>query len=384
MKKYDYVIMNPPYNRNLHLDFFNKAFENSREVICVHPSAPFFNRRKVKEQSRVTKFKNIIRENITSMELIDGNIYFSAGLLVPLSITHTIGGVSDGGYVDVYGTMTNGRNRMKVEDLNYFGTQIKPLYDKIPVEKNLLNSQSTEGNYFVNIGLIRGHQPIAGERFNSDFFTMVPESYEVETQANLKWHHYGFETIEEAEKFLEYIKSDYARVFLALYKNNQHLDSGTLEAVPYPDLTKQLPTMRDWVCEYMSILPYYGRETRGGYGSGIHNEDKNRVASDFDIERKKTTHEVFTPNVVTDMLLKRVTNWNGSFLDPACGDGNILYRIAERRLEMGHDKETIAHQLFGFDIVESNVVACRQRLVDLIGYPEVFDEHIKCNDFLLT
>lgn len=381
-KSYDYVVMNPPYNRNLHLDFFNKASKLSREVICVHPSAPFFNRRPVKEQKRVVEFKKIVGENITSMELIDGNLYFSAGLLVPLSITHTILGVPFDGYIDVYGPMTNGRNRMKVDNLNYFGTQVLKLYEKLPAEKNLLNSQNSEGNYFVNIGLIRGHQPIFGERFNSDFFTMVPESYQVETSPNMKWHHYGFETREAAEKFLEYIKSDYARVFLALYKNNQHLDSGTLAAVPYPDLTKPLPDVRKWVCDYMGITEYYGRTKRGGYGSGVHKEDKNRVASEFDLERQKSTHEVFTPDVVTDMLLDRVVNWGGSFCDPACGDGNILYRIAERRLEMGHDKETIAHQLFGFDIVESNVVACRQRLVNLLGYPEVFDEHIVCKDFL--
>lgn len=381
-KSYDYVVMNPPYNRNLHLDFFNKASSIGREIICVHPSAPFFNRRPVKEQKRVVEFKKIVGENITSMELIDGNLYFSAGLFVPLSITHTIIGVPFSGYIDVYGPMTNGRNRMKVDELNYFGTQISKLYEALPVQKNLLNSQNPEGNYFVNIGLIRGHVPIAGERFNADFFTMVPKEYTVETKPNLKWHHYGFGTLEEANKFLEYIKSDYARVFLALYKNNQHLDSGTLASVPYPDLTKPLPTIREWICDYMGVLPYYEVETRGRYHSGTHTEDKNRVASEFNLERQKYTHEVFTPDVVTDMLLDRVVNWDGSFCDPACGDGNILYRIAERRLEMGHDKETIAHQLFGFDIVESNVVACRHRLTNLLGYPEVFDEHIVCKDFL--
>lgn len=376
------MVMNPPYNRNLHLDFFNHVSTMAREVICVHPSAPFFNRRKVKEQKRVVEFKRIVGENITTMELIDGNLYFSAGLFVPLSITHTIMGVPFDGYVDVYGPMTTGRNRMKIDALNYFGTQISPLYEKVPVEKNLLNSQDPEGNYFVNIGLIRGHVPVAGDRFNADFFTMVPKDYQVETSPNLKWHHYGFMHKEVAEKFLEYVKSDYARVFLALYKNNQHLDSGTLAAVPYPDLTKPLPVMREWIAKYMSVLPYYDAETRGSYHSGSHTEDKNRTASEFDIDRQKSTHEVFTPDVVTDMLLSRVTNWDGSFMDPACGDGNILYRIAERRLELGHDKETIAHQLFGFDIVESNVIACRQRLVSLLGYPEVFDEHIICKDFL--
>ncbi|UYD59118.1 hypothetical protein HPMBJEAJ_00003 [Aeromonas phage avDM6] len=381
-RSFDYVIMNPPYNKNLHLDFFNKAFGMCREIICIHPSAPAFNRRRVKEQKRVTEFKNIIRTNMTSMELIDGNLYFSAGLFVPLSITHTLNGVPFDGYVDVYGPMINGRNRMKVEELNYFGTQINPLYERIPVEQNLLNSQNAEGNYFVNIGLIRGHVPVAGDRFNADFFTMVPKDYQVETSPNMKWHHYGFDSKEVAEKFLEYVKSDYARVFLALYKNNQHLDSGTLAAVPYPDLTKELPTMREWISKYMGVLPYYESESRGSYHSGSHKEDKNRTASEFDLERQKSTHEVFTPEVVTDMLLDRITNWDGSFMDPACGDGNILYRIAERRIEQGHDKETIAHQLFGFDIVESNVIACRERLVTLLGYPEVFDDHIICKDFL--
>lgn len=379
---FDYVIMNPPYLRNLHLDFFNKAHTISKEIVCIHPSAPFFNRRPVREQKRVTDFKKIISQNMTSMELIDGNLYFSAGLFVPLSITHTICKLPYDGYIEVYGPMTNGRDRMKVDELNYFGTKIKKLYDVLPVSKNLLDNQNPKGNYFVNIGLIRGHIPISGERFNSDFFTMVPKEYKVETEPNLKWHHYGFDTLEEANKFLEYIKSDYARVFLALYKNNQHLDSGTLASVPYPDLTKPLPTIREWICDYMGILPYYDVESRGKYHSGTHIVDKNRVASEFDIERQKSTHEVFTPNIVTDMLLSRVVNWDGSFLDPACGDGNILYRIAEKRLELGHNPEDITHNLYGFDIVEDNVIACRNRLTELLGFDNILKEQIQHKDFL--
>ncbi|ADQ53309.1 conserved hypothetical protein [Aeromonas phage 65] len=381
-RSFDYVIMNPPYNKNLHLDFFNKAFGMCREIICIHPSAPAFNRRKVKEQKRVTEFKNIIRTNMTSMELIDGNLYFSAGLFVPLSITHTLNGVPFDAYIDVYGPMINGRNRMKVDELNYFGTMINPLYEKVPVEKNLLNSQNSEGNYFVNIGLIRGHVPVAGDRFNADFFTMVPKDYQVETAPNMKWHHYGFKYKEVAEKFLEYVKSDYARVFLALYKNNQHLDSGTLAAVPYPDLTKSFQRCVSGFQNIWGSYPTTIQKVVVAITQALTMRIRTGRASEFDIVRQKTTHEVFTPEVVTDMLLDRVTNWEGSFMDPACGDGNILYRIAERRIELGHDKETIAHQLFGFDIVESNVVACRERLANLLGYREVFDEHITCKDFL--
>lgn len=383
---FDHIVMNPPYNRNLHLDFFNKAVTMADEVICIHPSAPFFNRRPVREQKRVIKFKENIRDNMTSMHLLDGNLYFSAGLFVPLSITHTSTcAVHQDGMVQVTGLI---EDTMRWDKLNYFGSWVEYMYDNVP-EKNLLNSQNAQGNYFVNIGLIRGHVPVAGQMFNADMFTMVPKEYKVEYEPNLKWHHYGFDTEQQANNFLNYLKSDYARIWLALYKNNQHLDSGTLASVPYPDVEQpfcEATAFEEMGWSYntavdMGVLPYYNNETYGSYSSGVHTQDVNRTYSVRDNERAKETHEVFTPQVIVDMMLDMVTDW-GCFLDPACGDGNILVRIAERRLEMGHDPEEIAHNLYGFDIVESNVIACRNRLTKLLGFGTVFEEQILCKNYL--
>jgi ubiquinone/menaquinone biosynthesis C-methylase UbiE len=84
-------------------------------------------------------------------------------------------------------------------------------------------------------------------------------------------------------------------------------------------------------------------------------------------ERVTKNQEIFTPKWVVDKMLDEVSvevfkNKDKTFADIACGDGNILVGILERRLQSGIDPETALYTLHGFDIMEDNVDMARNRL----------------------
>lgn len=88
-------------------------------------------------------------------------------------------------------------------------------------------------------------------------------------------------------------------------------------------------------------------------------------------------------NAMLDLVKQETERIESRFLEPACGTGNFLAEILTRKLRVVRsryrknqsDYEFYAivaiSSLYGIDILEDNVVACRKRLLDL------FDRHHK-------
>lgn len=56
-----------------------------------------------------------------------------------------------------------------------------------------------------------------------------------------------------------------------------------------------------------------------------------------------------------------------TFLDPACGSGNLLVAVAERRLALGVAPADVAATTFGVDINSEAVAEAIDRLTALLG-----------------
>jgi type I restriction-modification system DNA methylase subunit len=87
-------------------------------------------------------------------------------------------------------------------------------------------------------------------------------------------------------------------------------------------------------------------------------------------ERKDENGEVFTPPYIVDEMLALLPEGiledsSKTFLDPTCGNGNILVRILERRIELGLDPTESAETLYGYDLMQDNVDECIQRIKEL-------------------
>jgi hypothetical protein len=98
-------------------------------------------------------------------------------------------------------------------------------------------------------------------------------------------------------------------------------------------------------------------------------KSKARWYSSQGVERKKLTGEVFTPEIMGDEMLDLVLARDpmlirGNYLDPSCGDGNLLLCVLKRKIKSGIHPHHALESLYGIELMEDNVVLCRQRLAE--------------------
>ena len=103
-------------------------------------------------------------------------------------------------------------------------------------------------------------------------------------------------------------------------------------------------------------------------------------------KQRVTDHgEVFTSerevNAMLDLVEEETERIDSRFLEPACGDGNFLIEILRRKLaviEAQYKKTRLEYErycvlgvaaIYGVELLEDNVLACRERLF------KCFDEH---------
>lgn len=113
---------------------------------------------------------------------------------------------------------------------------------------------------------------------------------------------------------------------------------------------------------------------------------KKRVADHGEVYTGK--REV---NAMLDLVKQETERIESRFLEPACGKGNFLAEILERKLrvvESRYGKSQLEYErnavlavssIYGIDILEDNVMECRKRLFDIFDqrYNGLFKEAAK-------
>lgn len=112
--------------------------------------------------------------------------------------------------------------------------------------------------------------------------------------------------------------------------------------------------------------------------------DSNTIKQENQVVSKKrvTDHgEVYTTHkevsAMLDLVKQETDRIESRFLEPACGTGNFLAEVLHRKLsvvEARYSKSQLEYErysvlamssIYGIDILEDNVIACRTRLLDL-------------------
>lgn len=105
-------------------------------------------------------------------------------------------------------------------------------------------------------------------------------------------------------------------------------------------------------------------------------------------ERIKKNGEVFTPEAIIEQMCKTVpdkdwTDPTKTFMDPTCGNGQILCYILKRRLEAGVSKKDAISTLFGIELMEDNAALARKRLAEILEtneYDDIIQHNVVCSD----
>lgn len=242
VEKWDLIIGNPPYNQMIDLDFLSKSYDISDSVLYVHPATWLIDEKN--KQKKFIDIKNKIGKHLEKVTLFNGNETFRIQLFVPCVITHINKNKTDKKIFCVDKINNVIVEYSKIDEINKF-SDIRYLNIKNKILKhskinNLLNHKDIHnGNFFINISQIRGHVDLKSKTnmLLNDFYTIVTKDIVVEN-INNKHIYFSFENEIQAQNFLLYLKTDFVRFCLSIYKNNSQLDRGELEIIPWLDFSK--------------------------------------------------------------------------------------------------------------------------------------------------
>ena len=165
-KKFDVVLMNPPYDRDLHLQFTEKGFEMAENMVVVEPATWLINLRDNGKAKKYKALKDKLEGNVIDIEIQNLNAEFETGLYVPFSILTT--GKNNAGKIKY----TCGKYTEKVNsiyDCNKFGNYktIKSILEKCKKYGDMMKDHVTTKDIAGDIFYVRFMSIITANGYNS-------------------------------------------------------------------------------------------------------------------------------------------------------------------------------------------------------------------------
>jgi predicted RNA methylase len=237
--KFDAIVMNPPYKKFEHLEFLDKAMKISFIVIPILPTRFILNQKDTKRTNIEIKVLSNLQTHVSYVKLLNGNKYFPGiQFTAPLCIMNiNMNKIYDN--IKIEDEMSDKTYKIKsLKELNQYSYYdgYERLKNKIlsycGKNDNLYNHQNkTKNNWYINLNAIRGHTV-------NTIGTFVPRDEKSEKMITKQiW--FSFATKSEADNFISYLKTDFARFSLSIYKTGLHLRTGELKSVSWLDFTKK-------------------------------------------------------------------------------------------------------------------------------------------------
>jgi len=248
LEKFDIVMGNPPYNQMIDMSFLQKSYCISDKFIFVHPSTWLLDEKG--KQKKFVDSKRLVKDHLSYIELFNGNKIFGIQLFVPCVITFVDKNKKEGG-IECLDKINKCKLTYKsIYDINKFSDneiyfKIKEKIKKHSNSENLHKKIKNDkgGRYYVNLAQIRGHVDLNSEKnmLKPDFYTLCVKDISPTRSARVQREktQASFDTIEEANNFISYVKTDFARFCLSINKNNQNLYCGEMEYIPWLDFSQE-------------------------------------------------------------------------------------------------------------------------------------------------
>ncbi len=256
--KFDVVVGNPPYIKNIHLQFLVMSCKLAPTVSLIHPGGWLF---------RVTselgeQVKDVLRKRVKKITLFNGNAIFEeASFFCPLVITQ-VRGRHEGKIELHYDTTGNSYFIDRIDDAPSGLWEPTPehlnlidKYCKLPKSKTLATiAGKHRGRSFVAAPEVAG-TAVSHDRtrfFGEIFATMFYRGTNLDELSNPRLLCFNIDTESEKKPLISFMKTKFARFGVSINKISQHVYlKRYLETVPVP------PLDREWddksLCEFYKI-----------------------------------------------------------------------------------------------------------------------------------
>lgn len=251
--KFDVVFSNPPYE-NIDIKILTKIHNLADEFIVVHPASWVLDKKG--KQPVFNNFKPVVQGKTKSLEFFNASVVFGIAQSTPCVISHFDMNGSTQIDVDYF------NNKFQVNDID----EVSPYGDKwndlvAPFIKKISDEISStygslwsnwdkkqtvdESKFYVQLSQIRGNMSDnALIPYSDDFYTMVMPNSDANKGIRLKKNIdtvplYAFHSEIEQDNFINYLKTDFARFCLSIYKKNTQLARGELALIPWLDFTQE-------------------------------------------------------------------------------------------------------------------------------------------------
>ena len=242
--RYSLVFMNPPYERDLHKKFLLWAAKHAENIVSIQPCQFLYSHKGKRE---IDHALHVLIDNFCmSIEIVNPNTIWPLNAFAsPVGIFYIKPTVSTATSFEVYDTMTDDKYyAYACSAITKNCTKLHNFSDKLSnfmkSNKSLRDFKENKPSkeWIVEIARVRGHINTKSKDLydNDDFATFVTKDNKPKRASEFTGKQcFSFDTEIEANNFLIYLKTDFARTCLYLSKHGVHLDSTELEMVPYLD-----------------------------------------------------------------------------------------------------------------------------------------------------
>ena len=271
--KFDIVIANPPHGsgtKKLDIKFLDKALDIcDGEIVFVHPSSQYVDG---KGQNKLyNQINEKIKDHLKGLDFFNGNGVFCISMAVPCVITH-IDKKSKKDDIELIQRIVSQKKRItkeSIKDISIFGhrEEFNSIKGKIESYKKgggltLKNISTVVGfsgdqsakmvlenpeSFFVQVSHIQGasnigeNSTLSSSVVKENFFILLNEPALVVCSGRNPNYRIWFEflTEKEAENFIIFAKTDFARMCLSLVKTNKNIAQNELDFIPAMDFTQE-------------------------------------------------------------------------------------------------------------------------------------------------